>query len=152
MEDAPKTIDDEHLIKLSDTMGRQPDRLFSSWGHGSKDFGPDGECLIVAEGRDGGDVEGVDYAALKAKWRRQRSCFGPDGDMKSDYCRQASDGGCAGTHWHALNLPTLSRICSIHGSRQHNEAEERDIMHLLRWVIQSKAKERPAVKVILRHK
>lgn len=49
LEDAPNTIDDEHLIKLPDVMGRLPDRLFSSWRRGSKYFGPDGERLIVAE-------------------------------------------------------------------------------------------------------
>lgn len=56
------------------------------------------------------------------------------------------------THWHALNFRPSRGYVPYMESRRHNEAEERDIVHPQRWIIQFKAEKRPAVKVILRHK
>lgn len=148
MGDGPETIDDEHLIKLSEIIGPLPELLFDAWRRGPAYFGPDGKRMIVAEEKDvdeesmgsESDTENpVDLSDLEDT-ELDENPLSPDMDCSEDplaYTRLSEP------------LENMFRRWKPEGT---SDTEEKDILHLLRWVLQLEAKDRPTVEGILGHK
>ncbi|KAK2607758.1 hypothetical protein N8I77_006410 [Diaporthe amygdali] len=148
MGDGPETIDDEHRIKLSEIIGPLPELLFDAWRRGPAYFGPDGKRVIVAEEKDvddesmgyESDTESpVDLSDLEDT-EFDEDPVSPEMDSSEDplsYTRLSEA------------LENMFRRWKPEGT---SDTEERDILHLLRWVLQLEAKDRPTVEGILGHK
>ncbi|CAM1507169.1 Fc.00g068100.m01.CDS01 [Cosmosporella sp. VM-42] len=118
---------DEHLIQIHETLDPLPQSLFKLWRRGSDYFDADGKRLNPP--KDGG-------AALEKQDSVGSSMSGSDGEEPED------------GPGHFLSLETRFGKNKTEGI---DEAEEKELLHLIHWILEADSSKRPTAVNILEH-
>ncbi|KAH7184530.1 kinase-like domain-containing protein [Fusarium flagelliforme] len=132
---------DEHLCQIWDVIGLFPQSLREKWRRADKYFGPDGEKL---QSQDGGEENPND----------------DDDENIGDTGNGASPGAESNEKMSDISSVSLA-YPGEYSSLQHQltdekpddikEAEEEEILHLLRWIFQYDPSHRPSTAKLLDH-
>ncbi|KAJ9150832.1 SKY1-Protein serine kinase [Pleurostoma richardsiae] len=125
---------DEHLIQFVEVLGPLPVTLSKQWRRGDKYFGPDGKRLQPANEEEEGEGEGDSGEDL------------PDAEsLPSDASSSSVPLALADT------FDPLEKQFGDEKIAEIEPSEEREIIDLLRWVLQYDVEKRPSATEILGH-
>lgn len=143
-----ETLDDVHLIQLTEVIGPLPEQIFRAWRRGSCYFDGDSRRTYNTEGDEslGGDLSS-----------NSGTCESADGPSESDNGEPTfSDNDEATSNLEdelarvRLSEP-LEEMFRRKKPMDIDEVEERQILYLLRWILQHDPAKRPSAEEILRH-
>lgn len=143
-----ETLDDVHLIQLVEVLGPLPEQVFRAWRRGSCYFDADSRRTYNTEGdeslegdlsSDSGTRESVDGHPKLADGESAFSDVdGTTSNPEDELARVR------------LSEP-LEEAFRRRKPEDIDEVEERQILHLLRWILQHDQAKRPSAKEILCH-
>lgn len=143
-----ETLDDVHLIQLTEVIGPLPEQIFRAWRRGP--------CYFDAGSRKTYNPEG-DESMDGYLSSDSGTCEGEGGPSSSD------DGGSTISDDDEATSNAENELARVRLSEPLEEkfrqkkpddidkVEERQILHLLRWILQHDPAKRPSAEEILRH-
>lgn len=176
--DADDAIRDVSLIQFSEVLGPLPETMFNAWTRGSSYFAEDRKTrlpeMLDPDGKDGafdsvmrGDSDGGESEDEDARDEGQGDDEeGSDGegdgeerDGDEDAASLMSFGSwsepsnASSKEWWVMmtHCNTLEQRFRKNRPEDIDEAEEQQILHLLRWVFQYEPTARPTAEEILTH-
>lgn len=143
-----ETLDDAHLIQLTEVIGPLPEQIFRAWRRGSCYFDASFRRTYNPEGDE--SLEG-DLSSDNEAWKSEDRLFVSDDSesifLEDDAVTSNSEDELARVR---LNKP-LEETFRQKKPKDIDEIEEKQILHLLRWMFQYNPAERPSAEEILRH-
>lgn len=143
-----ETLDDVHLIQLTEVIGPLPEQLFRAWRRGSCYFDASSRRIYNPEGDE--DLDG-DLSSDSGTCDTEDGIPEP-GDGESSF---SEDDAITSSSEDELARVRLSEPLEETFRRKKpediDEVEEKQIMHLLRWTFQYDPVKRPSAEEILQH-
>lgn len=160
-------IGDVYLIQFSEVIGPLPETIFTAWSRATSYFSADRQSRLsdmLRDGEDGTFEFLYEDADIETQIEEEESgdAILEDDHERDDYdkasraCSEKSDTYSVST----IAKDPLVMMARCHSLeerfREHkpediDEAEEQQILHLLRWIFQHDAARRPTVDEILAH-
>ena len=143
-----ETLDDAHLIQLTEVIGPLPEQISRSWRRGSCYFDASSTRTYNPEGDESLDDD---------------SSSGSESCISEDGLSESGDAESTLSEYDAATSNSEDELARVRLSepledkfRQKkpgdiDEVEEKQILHLLRWVFQYDPIKRPSAEEILRH-
>lgn len=143
-----ETLDDAHLIQLTEVIGPLPEQVFRAWRRGSCYFDASSRRTYNSEGDE--SLEG-DLSSDSETWKSEDGLSVSD-DGESTF---SEDDAVTSNFEDELARVRLSEPLEQKFRRKKpediDEVEEKQILHLLRWIFQYDPVKRPSAEEILRH-
>jgi non-specific serine/threonine protein kinase len=139
-----ETTNDQHLIRITETIQPLPNHLFNKWSRRALYYGPDGERLNNDTGTS--DIDALSVGSLDTEEGENEM------DQQGRPYESDSDSKSQAPLAHFFQFDTLEERFRVAKPADIDEEEEKEILSLMRMALQLDAKMRPSATQLLQHK